>query len=113
MDNSIVELPDTPWNKLLANRSEGKAIVDDPRESHKTFIKAIHNMEMLGEADALINSVDLSDCPVLIDAGGGSGIYALSLCQKYPGLQSIILDSHATLAVTQDFVSRHKETCLH
>ena len=98
------------WNKLLSKVSEGNEIIDDSSQSHKTFIKAMHNMGMLGEADALVNSVDLSECPILIDAGGGSGIYSISLCQKHPGLQSIVLDSHETLAVTKEFVSKHKES---
>jgi len=84
------------WNKLFSIVSEGKEISDDSCDSNRTFIKAMHNMGMLGEVDALINSVDLSGCPNMIDAGGGSGIYSISLCQKYPDLNSIILDSHET-----------------
>lgn len=98
------------WNKLFSIVSEGKEISDDSSESNRTFIKAMHNMGMLGEVDALINCVDLSGCPNMIDAGGGSGIYSISLCQKYPDLKSIILDRHETLVVTKEFVSKHKES---
>jgi predicted transcriptional regulator len=98
------------WNKLFSIVKKGKEIPDDSGESHRTFIKAMHNMGMLGEVDALINCVDLSGYSNMIDAGGGSGIYSVSLCQKYPGLKSVILDSHETLAVTKEFVSKHKES---
>jgi hypothetical protein len=99
----------TKLNKLFSIVSEGKEISDDSSESYRTFIKAMNNMGMLGEVDALINCVDLSGCSTMIDAGGGSGIYSVSLCQKYPDLKSVILDSHETLAVTKEFVSKHKE----
>jgi ubiquinone/menaquinone biosynthesis C-methylase UbiE len=77
---------------------------------NRTFIKAMHNIGMLGEVDALVQSVNLSACQSMIDAGGGSGIYSIALCQKYPGLKSIILDSHETLSITKEFVSKHKES---
>lgn len=99
----------TKLNKLFSIVSEGKEISDDSSESYRTFIKAMNNIGMLGEVDALINCVDLSGCPNMIDAGGGSGIYSVSLCQKFPNLKSVILDSHETLAVTKEFVSKHKE----
>ena len=97
------------WNKLFSIVSEGKEISDDSDESNRTFIKAMHNIGMLGEVDALINFVDLSGCPNMLDAGGGSGIYSISLCQKYPDLKSI-LDTYETLAVTKEYVSKQKES---
>ena len=96
-------------SKLFSIVSKGKEISADPSASYRTFIKAMHNMGMLGEVDALINCVDLSGCLNMIDAGGGSGIYSISLCQKYPDLKSIILDRHETLEVTEEYVSKHKE----
>jgi len=98
------------WNKLFSIVSEGNEIFDDPSESHRTFIRGMHNLGMLGEVDALLSFVDLSDCPYMIDAGGGSGIYSVALCQKYPDLRSTILDRHETLVVTKELVSNHKES---
>jgi hypothetical protein len=95
------------WNKLFSMASKEKEISCDSVESNRTFIKAMHNMGMLGEVDALINSVSLSTCQNMVDAGGGSGIYSIALCQKYPDLKSTILDSHETLGVTKEFVSKH------
>jgi ubiquinone/menaquinone biosynthesis C-methylase UbiE len=96
-------------DKLYSLVSGGKEIAEEGAESHRTFIKAMHNIGMLGEADALVNCVDLSGFPTMIDAGGGSGIYSIALCRKYPDLTSVILDSKETLAVTNEFVSKHKE----
>lgn len=97
------------WNKLFSLVSEEEEISHDSSEMNRIFIKAMHNIGMLGEVDALIQSVNLSACRSMIDAGGGSGIYSISLCQKYPELKSIILDSHETLSVTKEFVSKHRE----
>jgi len=96
------------WNRLFSIVSKEKEIPCDFDQSHRTFIKAMHNMGMLGEVDALINSVSLSTCPNMVDAGGGSGIYSIALCQKYPELKSTILDSRETLTVTKEFVSKHE-----
>ena len=40
----------------------------------------------------------------MTDAGGGSGVYSIVLCQEYPELQSTILDVKDTLVVTEDFL---------
>jgi len=96
------------WNRLFSIVSKENEIPCDSDESHRTFIKAMHNMGMFGEVDALINSVNLSACPNMIDAGGGSGIYSIALCQKYPQLKSTILDSYETLGVTKEFVSKQE-----
>lgn len=95
-------------NKLFSIVSEDKEISYDSTESHRTFIKAMNNMGMLGEADALINCVNLNTCQNMIDAGGGSGIYSIAFCQKYPELKSKILDSHDTLTVTRAYISKNE-----
>lgn len=98
------------WNKLFSLVSKEKEISHDSGEMNRIFIKAMHNIGMLGEVDALIQSVNLSNCLSMIDAGGGSGIYSIALCQKYPELKSIILDSHETLSITEEFVLKHEES---
>ena len=76
---------------------------------HKTFIKGMNNLGMLGEADALKDIVDLSGCKKMIDAGGGSGLYSIILCRAYPELQSTILDRSETLEVTKELIGPYKE----
>ena len=79
------------------------------RSDYSTFIMAMNNLGSLGEAEALKDMVDLSGCKRMVDAGGGSGIYSIALCQKYPELHSTILDVNATLAVTQEIIGNRKE----
>jgi SAM-dependent methyltransferase len=75
----------------------------------RTFIKAMNNLGMSGEAEALRNTLDLSGCKEMIDAGGGSGLYSVVLCQKHPELRSTILDSSETLVITEEMVARFEE----
>jgi predicted nicotinamide N-methyase len=79
------------------------------RSDYRTFITAMNNIGNLGEAEALRNMVDLSGCKRMIDAGGGSGLYSIALCQKYPELYSTILDVKDTLAVTQEMLADRPE----
>jgi predicted nicotinamide N-methyase len=79
------------------------------RSDHRTFIMAMNNIGNLGEAEALKDMVDLSGCKKMVDAGGGSGLYSISLCQKYPELHSTILDVKDTLAVTKEMIANRQE----
>lgn len=79
------------------------------RSDYRTFITAMNNIGNLGEAEALRDVVDLSGCKRMIDAGGGSGLYSIALCQKYPELYSTILDVKDTLAVTEEMIADREE----
>jgi len=79
------------------------------RSDYKTFITAMNCLGILGEAEALKDIVDLSDCNRMVDAGGGSGLYSIALCQKYPELHSTILDVKDTLAVTKEMIADRQE----
>jgi predicted O-methyltransferase YrrM len=100
------------WNKLYdiilssKSRMAKKGSGDD---KHRTFITAMNNLGMLGEADALRNLVDLSEYKELVDAGGGSGLYSVYFCQKYPTLRITILDKSETLRITKELIADYKE----
>lgn len=79
------------------------------RSDYKTFIAAMNNIANLGEAEVLKDVVDLSGCKRMIDAGGGSGLYSVTLCQKYPELHSTIIDLRDTLAVTKEMIADREE----
>ena len=96
------------WDKLYDIVIEGRNLSDEEptdEAKHRTFIKAMNNLGMLGEAEALKNSVDLSKCKEMVDAGGGSGLYSISLCQKHPNLRSTILDRSQTLVITEEMIA--------
>ncbi len=98
------------WYKLydLINKDrQSKGDILSLEENHRTFIKGMHNIGNLGEAEALKNAVDLSGCKVMVDAGGGSGLYSIVLCQNNPELKSIILDMKKTLDITKEIISSY------
>ncbi len=80
------------------------------RSDYKTFITAMNCLGVLGEAEALTAIVDLAGCKRIVDVGGGSGLYSVALCQKYPNLHSTIIDVKDTLIVTQEMLADRPET---
>lgn len=104
----FVELVDherEKWGELFSMISRDDPKPASPKEKQKTFVKGMNNLGRLGEVEALLNAVDLTDCRELIDAGGGSGIYSLAFCQRYPDLKSTLLDSAETLDVAGELLA--------
>lgn len=97
------------WEKLT-DIIRGSRKRRSEHDRYRTFIKAMDNLGMLGEAQALTDCLDLSGCKLMIDAGGGSGLYSVVLCQKYPELYSTILDRKETLEVTRQMISPYLES---
>ena len=100
------------WEQLadiIAHRQKSDQAKPPEAMNYSTFIKAMNNLGMLGEAEALKNQVDLSGCKEMVDAGGGSGLYSVMLCQKFQGLRSTILDVKETLAITEKMISTYPE----
>lgn len=85
-----------------SDRSEGEA------DSRK-FTLAMNNIGMLGEAEALADAVDLRDCRKMVDAGGGSGLYSVYLCQKFPHLRSVVMDKPETLVAARELIAGCEE----
>ncbi|MGB6033937.1 MAG: methyltransferase [Bacteroidota bacterium] len=99
------------WDTLYAVILGSDTRVEDSQETrHRIFIKAMHNLGSLGEAEALAKAVDLSSCTRMIDAGGGSGIYSVALCRAYPRLNATILDKKETLVITTEMLSNYEES---
>ncbi len=108
----LVNIESLSWLQLpnLIQGKEKKNIeFPDLKFTYKTFISAMNSIGHLGEAEALKNIVDLSGCKKMIDVGGGSGLYSIALCQKYPDLISTILDVGDTLAVTRELIADCQE----
>jgi hypothetical protein len=98
------QLPD-----LIIGKEKKNIEIPNLRTDSKTFISAMNCIGHLGEAEALKDFVDLSGFKKMTDAGGGSGLYSLALCQKYPGLHSTVLDVKDTLAVTAELIANCQE----
>ena len=75
----------------------------------RLFTLAMNNIGMLGEAEALDNAIDLGGCKRMVDAGGGSGLYSLVLCRKYPELSSTVIDRGETLMTAREMITGSEE----
>jgi ubiquinone/menaquinone biosynthesis C-methylase UbiE len=94
------------WRKLSEIFQKNRKMEKQKVSSHEIFIRGMDNLGKLGEAEALTGKVDLSNCRQMADVGGGSGVYSLSLCEKYPDLNVTLLDKLETLDVTRRFLAK-------
>ena len=60
----------------------------------------------LGPARQLVKAVDLSGATRMLDVGGGTGAFAITLCKANPGLTATIVDFPNVAAVGRDYVAR-------
>ncbi len=58
----------------------------------------------LGPALGLSKAVDLSTSKTLLDVGGGTGAFAITLCQAFPGLSATIVDFPNVAAIGAEYV---------
>ena len=58
-------------------------------------------------APLLAERLPLSDAKVLLDIGGGTGIYSIALLQKNPQLRAIVWDRPEVLKVAQEFANAY------
>lgn len=96
--------------ELIRGKDKKNIVLPDLTFDYKTFILAMNSIGQLGEAEALKDMVDLSGCRKMTDAGGGSGLYSVVLCQKYPALKSTILDVKDTLVVARELIVDRPES---
>jgi predicted O-methyltransferase YrrM len=61
-------------------------------------------------APFLARAVDLSDASVLLDVGGGSGLYAVALLQRFPQLKAVVWDRAEVLNVAKEYAEEYGVT---
>ncbi len=76
----------------------------DPEEA-KLYSNSQH-AGSLGPARQLARSVDLSAARQMLDVGGGTGAFAITLCKAFPDLTATIVDFPNVAAVGRDYVDR-------
>lgn len=59
----------------------------------------------LGPARGLAKSVDLSDARHLLDVGGGTGAFAITLCKAFPDLSVTVIDFPNVAAIGREHVA--------
>jgi predicted O-methyltransferase YrrM len=58
-------------------------------------------------APVLAQRVDLSSARLLLDVGGGTGIYSIAFLQKYPGLRAVVWDRPEVLKVAREMADAY------
>jgi ubiquinone/menaquinone biosynthesis C-methylase UbiE len=58
-------------------------------------------------APYLAERLSLNGDEVLLDVGGGTGIYSFALLQRYPGLRIVVIDRPEVLRVAEEFAVEH------
>jgi cyclopropane fatty-acyl-phospholipid synthase-like methyltransferase len=53
------------------------------------------------QQDLLLENTDLNGKKKLLDVGGGSGVYTIAFCQKYPELMAILFDQEKALPLAR------------
>ncbi len=60
----------------------------------------------LGPARTLARELDLSNADQMLDVGGGTGAYAITLCEKNPQLQATVIDFPNVAILGEGYVER-------
>jgi predicted O-methyltransferase YrrM len=58
-------------------------------------------------APVLANNYPLPDAKVLVDVGGGTGIYSIAFLERNPALRAIVLDRPEVLKVAREMADAH------
>ena len=58
----------------------------------------------LGPARTLARQIDFSDAETILDVGGGTGAYAITLCKENPNLQATVIDFPNVANLGQEYV---------
>jgi cyclopropane fatty-acyl-phospholipid synthase-like methyltransferase len=90
-------LPDA----LRGGRAEFYRLMDDPDEA-MSFSRGQHSGS-LGPAVVLARTVNLDGAHRLLDVGGGSGAFSITLCRRFPALRATILDFPGVQAAAAAF----------
>jgi hypothetical protein len=68
----------------------------------------VHGLFEMGKglARRICDLVDLSDCRLLLDVAGGSGVYSIFFCRQFPQLRATVFDLPPILQRTRGIITR-------
>ncbi|MGQ9898113.1 MAG: methyltransferase [Acidobacteriota bacterium] len=79
---------------------------DERRAAERSWVLAMHEIALGGQAEALCQAVDLSGYTRLLDVSGGAGSYALHFAKEYPGLTAEVLDLPEVVAIADELIQQ-------
>ena len=87
---------------LRGERADFYRLMENPDEA-LSFSRGQH-AGSLGPAVVLARIVDLKEARRLLDVGGGSGAFSITLCRRFPELTATILDFPSVQAAAAAFI---------
>ena len=77
---------------------------EDARAAREMTVAGYYSSISAGKKFA--REYDLSSCSLLLDLGGGSGVYSIMACQSYPHLRAIVFDFPTICVVADEFIAQ-------
>ena len=68
------------------------------------YMLAMHQLGKADQEDFLLENIDLTGKKKLLDIAGGSGVYTIAFCQKYPDLTAVLFDLERALPYGRSFI---------
>jgi ubiquinone/menaquinone biosynthesis C-methylase UbiE len=87
---------------LQGAHREFYGLMENVREA-ESFSRAQHSGS-LGPAHVLARLVDLAGREKLLDVGGGTGAFSITLCRRYPALRATVIDFPAVRDLSERLV---------
>ncbi|MBJ3776505.1 methyltransferase [Acuticoccus mangrovi] len=76
----------------------------DPKEA-RLYSESQH-AGSLGPARQLVKGLDLSKAKTMLDVGGGTGAFAITLCKAFPNLTATIVEFPNVAAIGREYVGK-------
>ena len=100
------------WDKLDSGVRTGTPIAYEPEFGSieeeaaywRHYMLAMHQWGASGQADLLLQSTDLTGKKKLLDVAGGSGVYTMALCRKYPELEAVLFDQEKAVPIARSLI---------
>lgn len=99
------------WGKLPKFAKSGKPVeqpeihLGDDKERTRTFVHSMHG-RALGIGRSVVPMLDLSNCKILLDIGGGPGTYSVLMAQANPELNCTVLDLPGVAEVADELIQQ-------
>ena len=92
-------------NRLPADATTSYAEwFSDPEEAR--IYSASQHAGSLGPASGLAKKLDLSNANSLLDVGGGTGAFSITLCEAFPQLKATIVDFPTVVDIGKEYVAK-------
>jgi hypothetical protein len=99
------------WSKFLHGGGgedfQYPTLIAEPHPLQRLAL-AEQNLSLQGEAQTLVDSLDLKGKKRLLDIKGGSGCYGIALCRRYPGITAVLLEAREVAELARKVINENE-----